>query len=107
MDLRQMVIGILIGTLIVLFSLIGATQCNDRNTIEDQSQEIESLRKEVETYKFKLDSTKSYYNKHIDSLVQSKNKTIVIYEQVEKDFSDHRIVSDDSILVYIASQIQD
>lgn len=107
MDLRQMVIGILIGTFIVLFSLIGATQCIDRNTIEDQSKEIESLRKEVETYKFKLDSTKSYYNKHIDSLVQSKNKTIVIYEQVEKDFSDHRIVSDDSILVYIASQIQD
>ena len=107
MDLRTMVIGILIGTLIVLFSLIGATQCTDRNTIEDQSKEIESLRKEVETYKFKLDSTKSYYNKHIDSLVQSKNKTIVIYEQVEKDFSDHRIVSDDSILVYIASQIQD
>lgn len=107
MDLRQIVVGILIGTFIVLFSLIGATQCNDRNTIEDQSKEIESLRKEVETYKFKLDSTKSYYNKHIDSLVQSKNKTIVVYEQVEKDFSDHRIVSDDSILVYIASQIQD
>lgn len=101
-----MVIGIFIGMLIITISLIGTTQCTDRNTIKDQSQEIESLRKEVETYKFKLDSTKSYYNKHIDSLVQSKNKTIVIYEQVEKDFSDYRIISDDSILVYIASQIQ-
>lgn len=107
MDLRTMVIGIFIGMLIIAISLIGSTQCTDRNTIEDQSKEIESLRKEVETYKFKLDSTKSYYNKHIDSLVQSKDKTIVIYEQVEKDFSDHRIISDDSILVYIASQIQD
>lgn len=107
MDLRQMVIGIFIGMLIIAISLIATVQCTDRNTIKDQSQEIESLRREVETYKFKLDSTKSYYNKHIDSLVQSKNKTIVIYEQVEKDFSDHRIVSDDSILVYIASQIQD
>lgn len=102
-----MVIGILIGTFIVLFSLIGATQCTDKNTIEDQSQEIERLQKEVETYKFKLDSTRLYYNKHIDSLVQSKNKTITIYEQIEKDFSDHRVVSDDSILVYITSQIQD
>lgn len=102
-----MVIGIFIGMLIIAISLIASVQCTDRNTIKDQYQEIESLRKEVETYKFKLDSTKSYYNKHIDSLVQSKNKTIVIYEQVEKDFSDHRIVSDDSILVYIASQIQD
>lgn len=102
-----MVIGIFIGMLIIAISLIANVQCTDRNTIKDQSQEIESLKQEVETYKFKLDSTKSYYNKHIDSLVRSKNKTIIIYEQVEKDFSDHRIVSDDSILVYIASQIQD
>lgn len=102
-----MVIGIFIGMLIIAISLIGSTQCTDRNTIKDQSQEIESLREKVKTYKFKLDSIQSYYNKHIDSLVQSKNKTIVIYEQIEKDFSDHRIVSDDSILVYIASQIQD
>lgn len=107
MDLKQVVIGIFIGMLIIAISLIANIQCTDRDIIEDQSKEIESLRKKVETYKFKLDSTKSYYNKHIDSLVQSKNKTIVIYEQVEKDFSDHRIVSDDSILVYIASQIQD
>lgn len=94
------------GMLIIAISLIGSTQCTDINTIKDQSQEIEKLQKEVETYKFKLDSTKSYYNKHIDSLIKSKDKTIVIYEQVEKDFSDHRIISDDSILVYIASQIQ-
>jgi hypothetical protein len=107
MNLKQIVIGIFIGMLIIAISLIASVQCTDRNTIEDQSQEIESLRKEVETYKFKLDSTKTYYNKHIDSLVQSKNKIKVVYEQVEKDFSDHRIVSDDSILVYIASQIQD
>jgi uncharacterized membrane-anchored protein YhcB (DUF1043 family) len=107
MNLKQIVIGIFIGMLIIAISLIASVQCTDRNTIEDQSQEIESLRKEVETYKFKLDSTKTYYNKRIDSLVQSKNKIRIVYEQVEKDFSDHRIVSDDSILVYIASQIQD
>ena len=31
MDLKNMVIGILIGMLLLLFALIGITQCTDKN----------------------------------------------------------------------------
>lgn len=106
-DLRTMVLGFITIVVFVTFMLIGIQDSTNKHTIRKQTIEIENLKQEVENYKLKLDSTKNYYNKHIDSLINIKNKTITIYEEIEKDFDDHRIVSDDSVLVYIASQIQD
>ena len=43
----------------------------------------------------------------IDSLRGIKQKTITIYEKAESDFNDSNIISDDSVLRYIAKKIQD
>ena len=39
--------------------------------------------------------------------MQIKQKTITIYEKAESDFNDSNIISDDSVLRYIAKKIQD
>lgn len=106
-NLRTIVLGFITIVIFVTFMLIGIQDSTNKHIIRKQIVEIENLKQEVEDYKLKLDSTKNYYNKHIDSLINIKNKTITIYEEIEKDFNDHRIISDDSILVYISSQIQD
>lgn len=107
MDLRNMVIGILIGILLLLFTLIGITQCTDKNTIKDQSVEIESLKQEVLKYQIENDSIIQAHNKTIEGLQSLKHKINVTYQQTAEDFSDIVIVCDDDILKYIASQIQD
>ena len=43
----------------------------------------------------------------IDSLRGIEQKTITIYEKAESDFNDSNIISDDSVLRYIAKKIQD
>lgn len=102
-----MVLGILFGIFVATFSLIGATQCQDKNTIVDKSEEIESLKKEVETYKQQLDSLNIQHQCSIDSLTVIKSKIHIKYVQTAEDFSDRFIVCDDDILSYISSQIQD
>ena len=106
-DLRQMVIGLWFGIFVAIFSLIGATQCQDKNTIDNKSEEIESLKKEVETYKQQLDSINIQHQCSIDSLTAIKSKIHIKYVQTAEDFSDRFIVCDDDILSYISSQIQD
>lgn len=70
-----------------------------------------------ETIKFLRDSLNSFIKKYdkiineqqfvIDSLRGIKQKTITIYEKAESDFNDSNIISDDSVLRYIAKKIQD
>ena len=57
-----------------------------------------------ETIKSLRDSLNSFIKKY-DTII--KQKTITIYEKVESDFNDSNIISDDSVLRYIAKKIQD
>ena len=74
------------------------------------------IEKHDETIKSLRDSLNSFIEKYdkiieqqfvIDSLRGIEQKTITIYEKVESDFNDSNIISDDSVLRYIAKKIQD
>lgn len=68
---------------------------------------VKKLRDSFNTITLKYDSIIIFKQKTIDSLLDIKQTTITIYEKAESDFSDRNIISDDSILRYIATKIQD
>lgn len=68
---------------------------------------VKKLRDSFNTITLKYDSIITFKQKTIDSLLDIKQTTITIYEKAESDFSDRNIISDDSILRYIATKIQD
>ena len=49
----------------------------------------------------------NHYNLNKANLLLNEQKTITIYEKAESDFNDNNIISDDSVLRYIAKKIQD
>lgn len=75
------------------------------------------IKRNDETIKSLRDSLNSFIEKYnkiineqrfvIDSLRGIEQKTITIYEKAESDFNDSNIISDDSVLRYIAKKIQD
>lgn len=67
---------------------------------------VKKLRDSFNTITLKYDSIITFKQKTIDSLLDIKQTTITIYEKAESDFSDRNIISDDSILRYIATKIQ-
>lgn len=106
------IVEIIISILIVLIGIGGViahgiNNKNDAEEIKTLNEKVETLNKEILRNKIERDSIIKVYNNTIDSITNIKNKTIIIYEQAEKDFSNNRIISDDSILLYIASKIQD
>ena len=64
--------------------------------IERHDETIKSLREIINEQQFVIDSLRGI-----------EQKTITIYEKAESDFNDSNIISDDSILRYIAKKIQD
>lgn len=102
----------IISILVILIGIGGViayiiNNKNDEEKIKILNEKVETLNKEILRNKIERDSIIKVYNNTIDSITNIKNKTIIIYEQAEKDFSNNRIISDDSILLYIASKIQD
>lgn len=75
--------------------------------IERQDETIKSLRDSLNSFIEKYDKIINEQQFVIDSLRGIKQKTITIYEKAENDFNDSNIISDDSILRYIAKKIQD
>ena len=67
---------------------------------------IKSLRDSLNSFIKKYDTIINEQQFVIDSLRGIKQKTITIYEKVESDFNDSNIISDDSVLRYIAKKIQ-
>ena len=74
--------------------------------IERHDETIKSLRDSLNSFIKKYDTI---INEQfvIDSLRGIEQKTITIYEKAESDFNDSNIISDDSVLRYIAKKIQD
>lgn len=75
--------------------------------IERHDEIIKSLRDSLNNFIEKYDKIINEQQFVIDSLRGIKQKTITIYEKAENDFNDSNIISDDSILRYIAKKIQD
>lgn len=68
---------------------------------------IKSLRDSLNSFIEKYDKIINEQQFVIDSLRGIEQKTITIYEKAESDFNDSNIISDDSVLRYIAKKIQD
>lgn len=99
---------------IVLILVIGIGAAYlDRNInhkflgIERNDETIKSLRDSLNSFIEKYDRIINEQQFVIDSLRGIEQKTITIYEKAESDFNDSNIISDDSILRYIAKKIQD
>lgn len=75
--------------------------------IERHDGTIKSLRDSLNSFIKKYDTIINEQQFVIDSLRGIKQKTITIYEKAESDFNDSNIISDDSVLRYIAKKIQD
>ena len=75
--------------------------------IEKHDETIKELRDSLNNFIKKYDKIINEQQLVIDSLIGVKQKTITIYEKAESDFNDSNIISDDSILRYIAKKIQD
>lgn len=75
--------------------------------IERNDETIKSLRDSLNSFIKKYDKIINEQQFVIDSLRGIEQKTITIYEKAESDFNDSNIISDDSILRYIAKKIQD
>lgn len=75
--------------------------------IERHDETIQSLRDSLNSFIKKYDKIINEQQFVIDSLRGIEQKTITIYEKAESDFNDSNIISDDSILRYIAKKIQD
>ena len=75
--------------------------------IERHDETIKSLRDSLNSFIKKYDTIINEQQFVIDSLRGIKQKTITIYEKAESDFNDSNIISDDSVLRYIAKKIQD
>lgn len=75
--------------------------------IEKYDETIKSLRDSLNSFIKKYDTIINEQQFVIDSLRGIKQKTITIYEKAESDFNDSNIISDDSVLRYIAKKIQD
>lgn len=91
---------------------IGATyfsRCVNRKFlgIERYDETIKPLRDSLNSFIEKYDRIINEQQFVIDSLRGIEQKTITIYEKAENDFNDSNIISDDSVLRYIAKKIQD
>lgn len=75
--------------------------------IERHDETIKSLRDSLNSFIEKYDRIINEQQFVIDSLRGIEQKTITIYEKAESDFNDSNIISDDSVLRYIAKKIQD
>lgn len=75
--------------------------------IEKYDETIKSLRDSLNSFIEKYDKIINEQQFVIDSLRGIEQKTITIYEKAENDFNDSNIISDDSVLRYIAKKIQD
>lgn len=75
--------------------------------IERLDETIKSLRDSLNSFIEKYDKIINEQQFVIDSLRGIEQKTITIYEKAESDFNDSNIISDDSVLRYIAKKIQD
>lgn len=75
--------------------------------IERHDEIIKSLRDSLNSFIKKYDTIINEQQFVIDSLRGIEQKTITIYEKAESDFNDSNIISDDSVLRYIAKKIQD
>lgn len=75
--------------------------------IERNDETIKSLRDSLNSFIEKYNKIINEQRFVIDSLRGIKQKTITIYEKAESDFNDSNIISDDSVLRYIAKKIQD
>lgn len=75
--------------------------------IERHDEIIKSLRDSLNSFIEKYDKIINEQQFVIDSLRGIEQKTITIYEKAESDFNDSNIISDDSVLRYIAKKIQD
>lgn len=75
--------------------------------IEKRDETIKSLRDSLNSFIEKYDKIINEQQFVIDSLRGIEQKIITIYEKAESDFNDSNIISDDSVLRYIAKKIQD
>lgn len=75
--------------------------------IERYDETIKSLRDSLNSFIEKYDRIINEQQFVIDSLRRIEQKIITIYEKAESDFNDSNIISDDSVLRYIAKKIQD
>lgn len=75
--------------------------------VEKYDETIKSLRDSLNSFIEKYDKIINEQQFVIDSLRGIEQKTITIYEKAESDFNDSNIISDDSVLRYIAKKIQD
>lgn len=75
--------------------------------IERNDEIIKSLRDSLNSFIEKYNKIINEQRFVIDSLRGIEQKTITIYEKAESDFNDSNIISDDSVLRYIAKKIQD
>lgn len=76
-------------------------------SIERNDETIKSLRDSLNSFIEKYNKIINEQRFVIDSLRGIEQKTITIYEKAESDFNDSNIISDDSVLRYIAKKIQD
>lgn len=76
-------------------------------SIERHDETIKSLRDSLNSFIEKYNKIINEQRFAIDSLRGIKQKTITIYEKAKSDFNDSNIISDDSVLRYIAKKIQD
>lgn len=100
---------IILGIIIVGGILIGIfkERSVNKETEKIHNEYIEKLRDSFNIITVRYDSIIKLKQKTIDSLKNIKQTTITIYEKAESDFNDSNIISDDSVLRYIAKKIQD
>lgn len=98
-----------LGTMIFVIAIMVLCDWYTKKTInlDKYDKTIKELRDSLDYHIKMYDSIINKQNFIIDSLTDIEQKTIVVYEKAESDFNDSNIISDDSIIKYIAKKIQD
>lgn len=98
-----------LGTMVFVIAIMVLCDWYTKKTInlDKYDKTIKELRDSLDYHIRMYDSIINKQNFIIDSLTDIEQKTIVVYEKAESDFNDSNIISDDSIIKYIAKKIQD
>lgn len=98
-----------LGTMIFVIAIMVLCDWYTKKTInlDKYDNTIKELRDSLNSYIKMYDSIINEQSFTIDSLTDVEQKTIVVYEKGKSDFNDSNIISDDSIIKYIAKKIQD
>lgn len=99
----------LISYIVVILLIVGAYFLGKNNTYSPPSinnYKLDSIKKEYKKHLDKYIETNDSLEHIVDSLNSAKDSIEIRYEVIYKDYGNPNIVSDDSVMRYIAKKIR-